>query len=137
DLRPRRVRRRHRRCGMNAASSVARELEALRSGFLRREPRLFIGGQWIAAQSGETFDVLDPSTGQPIAKAAAGGAPDVDAAVKAARRAFTSGPWPRMTLAERGKLIGKLADAVEAHADEIALIESLDGGNPLLSTRHV
>jgi phenylacetaldehyde dehydrogenase len=106
-------------------------------GFLSRPHQLFIGGKWVPAVSGETFAVLDPSTGREIAKCAAGGVADVDLAVKAARKAFQSGPWAGMSHAERGKLMLKLADAVERNADELALLESLDGGNPVRSTRHV
>jgi phenylacetaldehyde dehydrogenase len=122
---------------MSAVTSLAPQLDALRAGFLARRHGLFIDGHWVAARSGDTFDVLDPSTGTRIAEAAAGEAADVDAAVKAARAALESGPWSRLAHAERAKLIFKLADLVERHADEIALIESLDGGNPLRSTRNV
>jgi phenylacetaldehyde dehydrogenase len=121
---------------MNAALSTSR-LDSLRVGFLSRPHLLFIDGKWTPAQSGETFSVLDPSTGAQIAQVAAGNAADVDLAVKAARRAFQKGPWPSMSHAERGNLLLKLADAVERNADELALLESLDGGNPVRSTRHV
>jgi len=120
-----------------AAASVLTRLDALRSGFLTRPQRLFIGGEWVPAQSGETLTVLDPSTGRPLAEVAAGDAADIDLAVKAARNAFRSGPWPRLSHAERGRLIYKLADLLERDADELALLESLDGGNPVRSTRHV
>jgi phenylacetaldehyde dehydrogenase len=72
---------------MNAALSTSR-LDSLYSGFLSRPHQLFIDGKWTPAQSGETFAVLDPSTGREIAQVAAGNAADVDLAVKAARRAF-------------------------------------------------
>jgi phenylacetaldehyde dehydrogenase len=120
-----------------AAASLHPRLDALRSGFLSRPQRLFIGGKWVSAQSGETLTVLDPATGRALAEVAAGGAADIDFAVKAARTAFRSGPWPSMSHAERGRLIYKLADLIEREADEIALLESLDGGNPVRSTRHV
>jgi phenylacetaldehyde dehydrogenase len=121
---------------VNAALATSR-LDSLHSGFLARPHHLFIDGKWVPAQSGETFAVLDPSTGREIAQVAAGGAADVDLAVKAARRAFQKGPWASMSHAERGKLMLKLAEAVERNADELALLESLDGGNPVRSTRHV
>ena len=121
---------------MNAALDTTR-LGSLQAGFLARPHQLFIGGRWQTAQSGETFAVLDPSTGREIAQCAAGGAADVDLAVKAARKAFHSGPWPSMSHAERGKLMMRLAEAVERNADELALLESLDGGNPVRSTRHI
>jgi phenylacetaldehyde dehydrogenase len=122
---------------MNAVSPVAAQIDSLRSRFLASPHGLFIDGQWAPARSGETFAVLDPSTGRRIAEVAAGDAADVDGAVKAARKALRSGPWPRLTHTERGRLLLKLADAVERNADEIALLESLDGGNPLHSTRNV
>src|SRR5690606_8666254 len=122
---------------MNAVSSLIPQLDALRAGFLACDHRLFIDGRWTEAQSGERIDVLDPATAQRIARIAAGGAADVDAAVKAARRALSTGAWPRMSHAERSKLVYRLADAVERVADELALIETLDAGNPIRSTRHV
>ncbi len=122
---------------MNAATSFVPRLDALRSGFLSRPHRLFIDGKWVSAQSGETLTVLDPSTGKPLAEVAAGDKADVDLAVRAARRAFQSGRWPSLSHAERGRLISRLADLIERDADDIALLESLDGGNPVRSTRHV
>jgi phenylacetaldehyde dehydrogenase len=122
---------------MNAVSSLTPQLDSLRTGFLARDHGLFVNGRWTPAQSGETFEVLDPSTGKRLARAAAGEAADVDAAVKAARAALETGAWPKLTHTERAKLIFRLADAVERNADELALIESLDGGNPLRSTRNV
>jgi phenylacetaldehyde dehydrogenase len=120
-----------------AAASLHPRLDTLRSGFLARPHRLFIAGKWIPARSGETLAVLDPATGRALAEVAAGSAADIDLAVKAARTAFRSGPWPGMSHAERGRLIYKLADLIEREADEIALLESLDGGNPVRSTRHI
>jgi phenylacetaldehyde dehydrogenase len=88
-------------------------------------------------KSGKTFDVFDPSTGQPIAKAAEGDAADIDAAVAAARQAFESGPWPRMSPLERSKLIWRLGDALEAQAEEFAALEALDNGKPIRDARAV
>jgi len=65
--------------------------------FLAAPKKLLIGGQWVAAQSGKTFDVFDPATDQVVAQAAEGDATDVDLAVAAARNAFDSGPWSAMT----------------------------------------
>ncbi len=122
---------------MNAAAAFLPGLDALRSGFLSRPHRLLIDGKWVPAQSGETLTVLDPSTGQTLAEVAAAGKADVDIAVQAARKAFQSGRWPSLTHSERGKLISRLADLIERDADELALLESLDGGNPVRSTRHI
>ncbi len=105
--------------------------------FIAEPLRLLIGGQWVAAASGKTFDVFDPSTGQPIAKAAEGDAVDIDRAVTAAREAFETGPWPRMSPLERSKLIWRLGDALEAKAEEFAALEALDNGKPIRDARAV
>jgi phenylacetaldehyde dehydrogenase len=100
------------------------------------EPRpLLIDGAWVEAASGKTFPVYNPSTGEIIAQVAEGDSEDVDRAVKAARRAFDSGPWRRMSPSERGRLLWKLGDLLEAHADEFATLESLDNGKPISVAR--
>ncbi|WP_321886164.1 aldehyde dehydrogenase family protein [Burkholderia cenocepacia] len=106
------------------------------SAFLGRQHRLLIGDEWVAARSGATRTVLDPGTGKPIATVAEGGAADIDAAVAAARKAFESGPWPLMKPAERQLLMLRLADRIEAHADELAELETLDNGAPLFFSRN-
>jgi acyl-CoA reductase-like NAD-dependent aldehyde dehydrogenase len=100
------------------------------ASFTARPRELFIAGQWRAARSGETFEVVDPANARVFAHAAAGDAADVDAAVQAARKAFESPPWASMTPAHRARLLLKLADLIEANGDEIALLESLDNGMP-------
>lgn len=95
-----------------------------------------IDGQWVASRSGKTFDDIDPSTGDVIAKVAAGEAADIDAAVQAARRAFETGPWPRMSARERGRLLLRLAELIETHAEELAALETLDNGKPIMETRN-
>jgi delta 1-pyrroline-5-carboxylate dehydrogenase len=92
---------------------------------------------WVDAKSGKRFDVFNPATGQTVAAVAEADADDIDAAVKAARRAFESGPWAKISPADRCKLIWKLADLLETHADEIAEIESLDNGKPIRDARSV
>jgi len=119
---------------MNAPVLTDR-LKALETGFFAEHHKLFIGGEWVEAETGETIDVINPATGLVIAKVAAANAADVDKAVKAARKAFESGPWPAMNGTERAKLLWKLADALEANADEIGLVESLDNGMPLMMAR--
>ena len=121
---------------MNAQVSPTRpEPLASVGSFLARTHALFIDGKFVPAQSGETFDVINPATGEVFAKAAAGGAADIDLAVKAARRAFDTGPWSAMNPAARRNLMWKLADALERNADEIATLESLDNGMPLTMAR--
>lgn len=104
--------------------------------FLDGQHRLLIGDDWVAAASGETLDTLDPADGTTLASVASAGAEDVDRAVQAARRAFESGPWPSMPPNERARLIWRLADLIDANADEIALLESLDNGKPVGDARH-
>src|SRR5580698_10073280 len=93
--------------------------------------KLLINGQWIPSASGKTFGTVNPSTGDEICQVAEADAADVDLAVKAARAAFhPKSPWRRMSAADRGKLLNKLADLMEKHADELARLESLDNGKP-------
>ncbi len=93
--------------------------------------KLFIDNQWVDSESGKTFATVNPATGEEIAQVAEAEAADVDKAVVVARRAFERGSWKRMSAAERGKLLLKLADLMEQHADELARLETLDNGKPL------
>lgn len=93
-----------------------------------------IGGRWIGASGGRTLAVEDPSTGQEFARIANGGASEIEAAVVAAREAL-SGPWGRMTAAERGRLLGKIGRAVEDHVEWLATLEAHDVGKPLTQAR--
>lgn len=106
------------------------------SRFLAQSHKLYIGGEWVDAQSGATMLVEDPATGLQLASVPAGDRADVDKAVAAARKAFESGPWPKMSPIERGKLITRLAFRIEELADELAEIEAIDGGKPLAYARH-
>jgi len=121
---------------MNALSADT-SLGLLKQGFLSRDRELLINGSWVRSISGKTFEVKDPGTGAVLARVALGEAADVDRAVKAARAAMAKGPWAEMSGAARGALLGRLADLIEAHAEEISVLESLDGGNPVGSVRHV
>ena len=103
--------------------------------FVTTNRRMLIDGKWVDAKSGDTFHVYNPATGEVMAHVAAGDHAEVDLAVKAARRAFEEGPWSRLTHGERGKLIWKLADLIEANLEEFAQIESLDNGKPLAVAR--
>ncbi len=121
---------------MNAQISLAPpQQHALVEGFLARTHMLFIDGQFVSPLSGETFDVINPATGEVFAKASAGGAADIDLAVKAARRAFDSGPWGTLNPAGRRNLMWKLSEALERNAEEIATLESLDNGMPITMAR--
>ena len=103
--------------------------------FLEKPRKMLINGNWVDAVSGKTFPSYDPSTGEVLATVAEGDRADIDLAVKAARQAFDSGPWRKMSASERGRLIWKLADLIEAHAEEFAYLESLDNGKPLTVAR--
>jgi len=92
--------------------------------------RLLINNQWTEAASGRTFPTINPATGEEICRIAEADKEDVDRAVKAARHAFERGPWRKMAASERGRLLNKLADLIEKHADELASLESLDNGKP-------
>ena len=96
-----------------------------------RDQKLLINGEWVDAESGKTFDTVNPATGEVICRVAEADKADVDRAVKAARRAFEQGPWGRMNASERGRLMHKLADAIEANAPELAALETLDNGKPI------
>ena len=92
--------------------------------------KLLINGKWVDAVSGKTFATINPSTGEPITQVAEADAADVDKAVAAARFAFEKSAWRKMSAAQRGGLMYKLADLVEKHADELAELEAWDNGKP-------
>src|SRR5580692_8727872 len=94
--------------------------------------QLFINGQWTDAASGKTFETPNPATGDTLAKIAEGDAEDIDRAVRAARRAFDDGPWGRMSPSERGRIIWRIGDLILDHVDELAQLETLDNGKPLV-----
>ncbi len=96
----------------------------------------FIGGKWVPAKSGKTFETINPATEEVIADVAEGDKEDVDAAVKAARKAFDNGPWSRIDARDRGRLLYKLADAIEEQIDDLAALETLDNGKPLSEARN-
>jgi aldehyde dehydrogenase (NAD+) len=98
---------------------------------------LLIGSERLPAADGRTFATLDPSSGREIATVAHGGAEDVARAVAAAREAFENGPWASLAPSARGQLIAALADAIEAHQEELAQIESLDNGKPVKLAQYV
>jgi len=94
---------------------------------LSRPQGLFIGGEWVEAASGRTFETRDPATGQVLTEVAHGEAVDVDRAVRAARKAF-EGEWSLWTPAQRQRLLFKIGEAIYDHAEELAQLESLDNG---------
>jgi acyl-CoA reductase-like NAD-dependent aldehyde dehydrogenase len=99
--------------------------------------KLFIGGNWMDARSGRTFETVNPATQEVLARVAEADGPEVDAAVTAARKAFEEGPWPGMSAAERGRILWRMADLLMQRADEVARIETLDNGKPIFESRQV
>ncbi len=93
--------------------------------------QMLIGGRSVAARNGKTFAVYDPASGSEIAQVPDGDADDVNAAVAAAKNAFVSNEWRRMTPAARERLLLKLADLIEEHGDELAALETLNQGKLL------
>lgn len=94
-----------------------------------------IGGKDVLGEGRATFDILDPSTGETIARAAACGASEIDAAVAAARAAFDYGAWSHLTATERGRLLHRLGEAIGADAETLATTEARDTGKPLSQAR--
>jgi gamma-glutamyl-gamma-aminobutyraldehyde dehydrogenase len=117
--------------GARGGRSVA---VAARSRF---RTQAFIDGAFRDASSGETFPTENPATGEVIAEVAAGDAADIDAAVRAARRAFDDGRWSRLAPADRKKALLRFADLLEAKTDELATLDALEAGKPITDTREV
>jgi len=91
----------------------------------------FIDGEWCDAVSGETFDTINPATGDVIAKIASCDTADINKAVSAARKAFKSGVWSDLHPTERGKRLVRLSQLIRQHAEELAVLETLDVGKPV------
>jgi len=100
--------------------------------FIGATRQMFINGEWVDAASGKTFETPNPATGETLARVTEGDAEDINRAVRAARTAFESGPWSRMTPSERGRIIWRIGDLILEHVDELAQLESLDNGKPFL-----
>jgi aldehyde dehydrogenase (NAD+) len=100
-----------------------------------QQTECFIGGNWVPSASGKTFETVHPATEEVICNVAEGDKADIDAAVKAARKAFDQGEWSKMDARDRGKLIYKLADLIEAEIDDLAALETLDNGKPINDSR--
>ncbi len=93
--------------------------------------QLLINNEWVNSVSGKRFATINPATGEVICEVAEADAADVDKAVKAARTAFSSGEWSKMSATGRGELLYKLADLIEQNIEELARLETLDNGKPL------
>ena len=99
--------------------------------------QLLIGGKFQDALSGKTFPTINPATEEVLAEVAEADAPDIDAAVNAARAAFDQKNWRNMAARDRSKLLWKLGDLIMQYADELALIETMDNGKPIFESRNV
>jgi phenylacetaldehyde dehydrogenase len=117
------------------ATATPLQMQDAVSQFLANPKKILIDGKWVAAVSGKTFDSIDPATGEVLARVAEGDEADIDLAVKAARRAFESGPWSKMTASQRGRVIWKIGDLIEEHTEEFAELETLDNGKPISISR--
>ncbi|MCL6692975.1 aldehyde dehydrogenase family protein [Pseudomonas sp. R3.Fl] len=102
--------------------------------FLAKPQGLYIGGSWQAAAAGRRFAVENPASEAPLCEVAEGDERDVDAAVAAARAAF-EGPWRRESPARRGLLLFRLAELIDAHAEELAQLITLENGKPIANAR--
>jgi aldehyde dehydrogenase (NAD+) len=122
---------------MTTASALPDALSDAARSFAAGPHRLVIGGERPEAADGRTFETLDPATASPIAEVPQAGAEDVDRAVRAAREAFEDGRWSGIAAAQRTRAMLALADAIEAHADELAELESLDNGKPVKLAKRV
>ena len=111
------------------------QLEDKVTAFVSKDRKMLINGKWVDAASGKTFPTYNPATGEVLARVAEGDREDIDRAVKAARAAFESGAWPKLTPSKRGRLLWKLADLLEENLEEFAELEMLDNGKPLKVAR--
>jgi aldehyde dehydrogenase (NAD+) len=95
------------------------------------QTKLLINNEWVDSVSGKRFETINPATGEVICDVAEADAADVEKAVTAARKAFNSGDWPKISARKRGELIYKLADLIEQNKEELAFLETLDNGKPI------
>ena len=107
----------------------------LQQFFSKKNHPLLIGGRWTESVSGKVFKTYNPATGEVLASVSEAEGQDVDAAVSAARKAL-EGPWSKMSPAEREKILNKIADLVEAHAEELAQLETLNNGKTIREAKN-
>src|SRR6202051_3767937 len=118
-----------------ATATATAALDRNVSSFVAKTQKILINGKWVEAASGKTFPTYNPATGDVLSLVAEGDREDINRAVQAARAAFDSGPWSKITPSERGRMIWKLADLIEKRLEEFAQLESLDNGKPLKVAR--
>ena len=115
---------------MTTIDRTQREYSDAAKQALARAPQLFINGEWVDSSGSETIDVEDPSSGKVISRFVEATDKDIDRAVAAARTAFDDGRWRNMPPIAREKVMHRLADLIEEHADELAELEAIDVGKP-------
>jgi len=111
------------------------EINSDARSFLAKDKKILVGGKWIDTNSDARIDAINPSDGASLTQFGDASAADVDLAVAAARAAFDEGPWPGMKPGERARLLQQLADALEAHHEELSQLETLDTGKPINLSR--
>src|ERR1700689_2928994 len=99
--------------------------------------QLFIGGKWSDSSTGKTSITTNPATGEKLTTLAEASQQDVSAAVDAARKSFTSGPWAEMSASDRGRILWKMGDLVDKYNEELGTLETLDNGKPIFESRQV
>lgn len=102
--------------------------------FLSGTVKMYINGQFVESKSGDTFESVNPATGETLAHIYKAGVEEVEIAVNAARKAFDEGPWSKIGTAERSRIIYKFAELMEEHKTELAQLETLDNGKPIRET---
>jgi acyl-CoA reductase-like NAD-dependent aldehyde dehydrogenase len=106
--------------------------------FLRGGPKkLLIGGKWVPAKSGKTFETINPANEEVIGLVAEGDKADIDDAVKAARKAFEDSTWSGINPHQRARLLYKVADLIEKNAEQLAEIETLDNGKTIFESKNI
>jgi acyl-CoA reductase-like NAD-dependent aldehyde dehydrogenase len=115
---------------MQETAVTASLSDAARSFVSQGPMRLLVGGEWVEAADGRTFETVDPATGEPICEVAYAGPEDVDRAVRAARGAL-EGDWSKLPAAGRARLMYRLAELIDENAEELGQLESLDNGKPV------
>jgi phenylacetaldehyde dehydrogenase len=118
-----------------ATATHAVQLDDKVTSFVGKKQKMLINGKWVDSASGKTFPTYNPATGEVLSNVAEGDREDIDRAVKAARAAFETGPWAKISPSERGRMMWRLADLIEKHTEEFAQLESLDNGKPLKIAR--
>jgi acyl-CoA reductase-like NAD-dependent aldehyde dehydrogenase len=105
------------------------------TGHRLRDFKMLIDGKWVAGAEGRTLDRVSPAHGVVVSRYAAATRVDAERAVAAARHAFDTGPWPRMTASERSRILLKAADLIDARKDELALLDVLESGKPITQAK--